>query len=222
MITYHVVTLFPGIIETYTNASILKKAQEQKLIKVKTYNLFDYTEMSKRGTLPRRVDDKPYGGGPGMVLRAEPLIKVLTKISRLKKNIRYIHFSPSGTQFSNKTASLFSKHINSKKIKHIVFICGRYEGIDSRIEEMFPGDSISIGPYTLTGGELPALTMIDAISRQLPGVLGDTLSIEEGRVSSSKFYTRPESIAFKGKTYHVPEVLQSGDHKKIDEWRKSN
>ena len=222
MITFHFVTLFPETITAYTNVSILKKAQEKSLLKIKTYNLFEYTEMSKNGDLPRRVDDKPYGGGPGMVMRVEPILKVLKKITRLKRKVRIIHFSPSGTQFTNEVASSYADNIATKEIKDIVFICGRYEGIDARIEDMFPGDRVSIGPYVLTGGELPALIMTDAIARQIDGVLGESESIEERRDASSKVYTRPEIIRHKMKTYSVPEVLTSGDHKKIDEWRKNN
>jgi len=222
MLHFHVITLFPNTIDAYVSESILKRAQESKHIAVHTYNPIEYTKKSKTGALPRRVDDKPFGGGPGMVMRAEPLIKILSKVIGRKKGVRIVHFSPSGVQFSNKEAISFANEVISKKTKHIVLICGRYEGIDSRIEEMFPGTRYSIGDYVLTGGELPALVMIDAISRHVPGVLGDSNSLEESRDASSVFYTRPESITFKGETYDVPKVLLSGNHKHIEEWRKSN
>lgn len=219
---FHVITLFPDPINSYVSESILKRAQESKKVAVHTYNLLDFSEKGKNGALPKRIDDKPFGGGPGMIMRAEPLIQALKHVIGSKKGVEIVHFSPSGTMFTNHVAQSFSKRYIQKKTRHIVFVCGRYEGIDSRVEEMFPGASYSIGDYVLTGGELPALVMIDAISRQIPGVLGDKNSIEEGRAASSKFYTRPENIIFKKKTYSVPQVLVSGDHKKIEEWRENN
>lgn len=219
---YHVITLFPEVIGSYTNTSILGKAQKNGLITIKLYNLFEYLEDSPKGKLKKRVDDKPYGGGPGMVLRAKPVIKAIQDAVGKKKYVQIVHFAPSGKEFSTAVAKKLAKSHANKKIKDIVFICGRYEGIDSRIEQMFPGMKVSIGDYVLTGGELPALVMIDSISRQLPGVLGDSDSREEERISATKYYTRPESIRHKGKEYVVPKVLTSGDHKKIDEWRENH
>lgn len=219
---FHIITLFPESITGYTSHSILGRAQANKKIKVQTYNLLDYLEDSPYGKLKKRVDDKPFGGGPGMLIRAEPVIRALKDVIGRKKYVQVVHFAPSGTPFSTTMAKKIAHQAKTKKIKDIVFICGRYEGIDSRIEEMFPGMKISIGDYVLTGGELPALVMIDSISRQLPGVLGDPDSREEERTASSKYYTRPEEIIYKNKKYAVPKVLLSGDHRKIDEWRKKH
>ena len=219
---YHVITIFPKTIDTYVSESILGRAISSKKISVTTYNPMDYLEDSKFGKLKRRVDDKPYGGGPGMVLRAEPVMKALSKAIGRKSKVLVVHFAPRASMFTTAEAKKFAGQYVSKEIKDIVFICGRYEGIDSRIEEMFPGVRYSIGDYVLTGGELPALVMIDSISRQLPGILGDPDSREEERISASSYYTRPESITHKGTQYDVPQVLTSGDHKKIDEWRASH
>jgi len=217
---YHIITLFPDSIKGYLRESIIKRAIADSKISVSFYNPMDYTEKSKNGALNKRVDDKPYGGGPGMVLRAEPLVKAITKAVGRKKNVQIVHFSPRGEKFTTDMAKNFVA--GKKTIKHMVFICGRYEGIDSRIEEIFSGIKVSVGDYVLTGGELPALVMIDSITRQIPGVLGDPDSREEERISSGKYYTRPEVITHKGKKYQVPDVLVSGNHKLIEEWRKEN
>ncbi len=216
--TFHIVTLFPGAFDSYFSESILKRAIEDKKISVKFYNPRDYTE----GTW-RRVDQKPYGGGPGMVLQSEPVIKAiaaaLKKINppRRRTSAKIVFFSPAGKQFD----TLYAKTA-AKKFTDIVFICGRYEGIDARVKKIFKAEEISVGPYVLTGGELPAMIMIDCISRQVRGVLGDFASLEESRVSSSDVYTRPAQIVYKGKKYFVPKILLSGHHKKIDEWKNKN
>lgn len=229
MTTYHIITLFPESTESYLNASILKRAQEKGLIVVKYYNPRDFVERSgqrQRAKLTfqeRRVDDRPYGGGPGMVIEALPVIKAVEAAlkkakkqtsTKTKKKIKIVFFSPAGKQFTNETADSF------KRYSDIIFVCGRYEGIDARVKKAFPMVDISVGPYVLTGGELPAMIMIDAITRRIPGVLGDNLSIEEGRVASPDVYTRPEVIEYKGKKYRVPKVLLSGHHAKMDEWKK--
>lgn len=222
MINFHVISLFPESMRAYLDESILKRAQENGLVSVSFYNPMDYTEKSKSGKLNKRVDDKPYGGGPGMVIRAEPIIKCVKAAVGRKKSVLFVHFSPRGEQFSTAQAKSLASSYENKEIKHIVLICGRYEGIDSRINEIFPGIEVSIGDYVLTGGELPALVMIDSISRQIPGVLGDSDSREEERISAGKYYTRPESITYNKKKYEVPEVLLSGNHRDIDIWRKEN
>lgn len=216
---YHVITLFPGSMKGYLQESILKRAQQNKIISVSFYNPMDYTEPSPTGKLNKRVDDKPYGGGPGMVLRAEPVMKAIAQAIGRKKKVQVIHFAPGGDKFTTDVAKEIASQYQDKKIKDIVLICGRYEGIDSRIEQMFPGIQISIGDYVLTGGELPALVLIDSITRQLPGVLGDPDSREEERISAGEYYTRPESITYKKKKFDVPPVLLSGNHKDIDQWR---
>ena len=207
---FHVVTLFPDSFESYFNASILKRAISDKKIKVSFYNPIDFLKAKER------VDDKPYGGGPGMVMRAEPTAKAIQKAIGSKKDYKIIFFTPSGEQFTNIKAKKYSE-----TTKNLIFVCGRYEGIDARILEMFPCEKVSIGEYVLTGGELPAMIMIDAISRNIKGVLGDLDSVEENRISSPLVYTRPEALKYKGKNYRVPDVLLSGHHKEIDKWRES-
>jgi tRNA (guanine37-N1)-methyltransferase len=222
MTTFHVITLFPESLESYLKASIVKRAQEDKKISIKYYNPRDYAVAGKKGAMTyaeRRVDDRPYGGGPGMVMEALPVIRAIedavgSKIKKQKTKIKIVFFSPSGEQFSNQTAEKF------KKFTDIVLVCGRYEGIDARIKKVFPMTDISVGPYTLTGGELPAMIVIDAITRRIPGVIGDKLSIEEERIASPDVYTRPETIEYKGKKYKVPKILLSGHHSKIDSWKE--
>jgi tRNA (guanine37-N1)-methyltransferase len=232
---FHVITLFPNAFDSYLGESILKRAIEDKKIKVKFYNPRDFEKDPKW-----RIDQKPYGGGPGMVMRAEPVIKAIAaavkkanhpgrkaghpsykqegKLAKkvLKPKIKIIFFAPRGKQFDTDYAKIVVK----KKYTDIIFISGRYEGVDARIKKVFKTiEDISVGPYVLTGGELPAMIMMDSISRQIEGVLGDINSLEENRISSHDVYTRPEVFEYKGKKYRVPKVLLSGNHKKIDEWR---
>jgi tRNA (guanine37-N1)-methyltransferase len=164
-----------------------------------------------------------------MVIEALPVIKAIEaamKVAKGKrrilfpkkaetvKKIKIVFFSPAGKQFSNTMADSFKKYTD------IIFVCGRYEGIDARVKKAFPMVDISVGPYVVTGGELAAMIMIDTITRRIPGVLGDSLSIEEERIASSDVYTRPEVIEYKKKKYRVPKVLLSGHHAKMDEWKK--
>ncbi len=215
---FHVITIFPDIFDSYMNESIIGRAKEKKLIDIKFYNPRDFIKAPKNNYRP--VDDRPYGGGPGMVMRAEPLIKAIEKsLSKIKdkKRVKIINFSPSGKKFTTEYAK------NSvKKYTDIIFICGRYEGIDARIDKIFKTENISIGDYVLTGGELPAMVLIDSISRQIKGVLGKFESLEEERISSSEVYTRPEILKYKNKNYKVPKVLLSGNHKEIEEWKKKS
>lgn len=207
---FHIVTLFPESFDSYLNASILKRAISNKKIKINFYNPIDFLKAKER------VDDKPYGGGPGMVMRAEPVAKAISKAIGKKTDYKIIFFTPSGEKFTNTKAKEYTT-----QTKNIIFVCGRYEGIDARILEMFPCEKVSIGDYVLTGGELPAMIMIDAISRNIKGVLGDNDSVEENRISSPLVYTRPETLTIKGKKYSVPDVLLGGNHKEIDKWRES-
>ncbi len=210
MTHFHVITLFPDSLSSYLGESILKRAILDKKIKVSFYNPRDFVKDPHD-----RVDQKPYGGGPGMVIQAGPVIRAIAKAKGRKKKVKIIFFSPAGKQFD----TAYAKKI-SKTYKDIIFVCGRYEGIDARVKEVFNTEDISVGPYVLTGGELPAMILIDSISRQIEGVLGDFDSLEETRSASSDVYTRPEILVYKKKTYKVPEVLLSGHHKKIEEWRK--
>lgn len=206
---FHIVTLFPKAFDSYLGESILKRAIEDKKIKVSFYNPRDFTKDKFR-----RIDRKPFGGGPGMVIEAMPVIKAIDKAIGKKKNVKIIFLSPSGKQFTNDFASkIADKH------KEIVIISGRYEGIDARIKKAFKMEDVSIGPFVLTGGELPAMIMIDSIARQIEGVLGNFDSREESRIASSDVYTRPEVFEYKGKKFRVPKILLSGHHARIDEWK---
>ena len=231
MIVYHFITLFKESVEPYLNSSILKRAQEKGLISVKYYNPRDFVDVKKEklsaektelSYSDKRVDNRPYGGGPGMVIEALPIIRAVEaavgkkiRSVKTKSKVKIIFFSPSGEQFTNDMGEKFKKYTD------IVFVCGRYEGIDARVKKAFPMIDISIGPYVLTGGELPAMIMVDTITRRIPGVLGDHASVEENRISSPDVYTRPEIIEYKGKKYHVPKILLSGHHAKMDEWKES-
>ncbi len=244
--TYHIITIFPDIFDSYMNESIIGRAVANKLISIKFYNPRDFIKparpkgFGRSGGAPkdngyRPVDDKPYGGGPGMVMRAEPMLKAveaaLKKISTPSrkratpqegnKKTKIILFSPSGKKFDTAYAKT-----SAKKYTDIIMISGRYEGIDARVQKILKAEEISIGDYVLTGGELPAMVLMDSISRQIKGVLGKFESLEEERVSSSEVYTRPEVLKYtppgrgkKTKNYRVPKVLLSGNHKLIDEWK---
>ena len=224
---FHVITLFPEVCKAYTDASILGRAQKTdkgkgskvrgKKISVEYYDPRDFTKDKNR-----KVDAKPYGGGPGMVMAAEPVLKAWdkavgrkTKVLKEKK-VKTLIMSPRGKQFDQKMAKDLAK-----KYDHVVLISGRYEGIDYRVNKILKAEEVSMGDYILTGGELPALTIIDSVSRQVPGVLGTFESLEDERDTNGETYTRPEVIEYKKKKYKVPEVLLQGDHKKIDAWRAS-
>lgn len=213
MIRFHLITLFPEACDAYLTASILGRARTNKKISV------DY--QSPRTYVTNRwgkVDERPYGGGPGMVMTALPVVKAVKKaLGRRKGKKAIIWFSPSGKQFTNKDADLLGKY------DEIVFVCGRYEGIDERAKKIIATmgtlKTYAVGEAVYTGGEVPALAMVDAITRRLPGVLGKDESVEERRIAPPDVYTRPETIEWEGKAYRVPKVLQTGDHKKIDAFR---
>ncbi len=194
-------------------ASIIGKAREKKLIKVSYYDPKDFVGKSKR-TQDVRVDRRPYGGGPGMVMRPEPMLLAVQKAMGKKKGVEKIFFATDGAQFDEAMAQKLSKK------KDVVLICGHYEGVDARVEKILKAKKVTVGPYVLTGGELPAATLIDAIARFVPGFLGKAESLEASRVSSPEVYTRPEVLVWKKKKYKVPPVLLSGDHAKIEEWKK--
>jgi tRNA (guanine37-N1)-methyltransferase len=216
-----VLTIFPEMITGYTSQSILGKAQEAGLLKVEAHNLRDYTDDKHN-----RVDDKPFGGGPGMVMQIEPIYKALKALNLVsdqgsvnsdRKKIRIILTSAKGKLFTQKDAKRLSKY------DRLVFICGRYEGVDNRVAESLVDEELAIGPYVLTGGELASLVMTDSAARLRSGVLGAEESLDEESWSQGDNreypqYTRPED--FEG--MEVPKVLLSGDHKKIAEWRDEN
>lgn len=209
---FHIITLFPESFDSYFSASIIKRAIEDKKIKVSLYNPRDYSKDKLH-----RIDQKPYGGGPGMVIEALPVIKAIEKAKGKKKDVKIYFFSPGGKQFDTVTAQKVVK-----KHKHVILVCGRYEGIDSRIKKVFKMEDLSVGPFVTTGGELPAMLVLDVVSRQVEGVLGNFDSREESRAASHDIYTRPEVLKYKKKEYKVPKVLLSGDHKKIEQWRADN
>lgn len=213
---FHIITIFPKIFNSYFSESIIKRAQEKNKVKIKILNLRDFTKDKHK-----KVDDKPYGGGPGMVLKVDPIVKTIlkikSKISNLAKN-KIILFSPSGKQFTQKMAQNWAKKYNS-----LILICGRYEGVDARVKKILRAEEISIGPYILTGGELPAEVVVDAVSRHIPNVLGKEESLEEERgMSGFPVYTKPEVFEYQDKKYSAPKVLLSGHHIKIKNWREKH
>ena len=208
---FHIITIFPEMFDSYLKESILGRAIKNKLVSIKFYNPMAFCKPKER------VDGRPYGGGPGMVLRPELFLKAFSKIKiKDKSKTKIIFFSTAGKKFD----TTYAKNV-AKKYSDIIMISGRYEGIDARVQKILKAEEISIGDYVLTGGELPAMVLIDSISRQVKGVLGKYESLEEERVSSSEVYTRPEILKYKNKNYRVPKVLLSGNHKKIEEWKKS-
>lgn len=212
MTHFHIITLFPEVFEAYLDTSMFWRAKKEKKVNFSLYNPRDYTKDKHK-----KVDDKPYGGGPGMVLSVDPIMRAVKAIEKKTKGkkTKVILLSPGGKQFDN----AYAKKV-TKGYEHIILIAGHYEGIDSRVKKILRAEEISIGPYVLTGGELPAMVLIDAMSRQIKGVLGNDESLEENRISSSEMYTRPEVYEHKGKKYKVPKVLLSGNHKDIEEWKQ--
>lgn len=210
MKNYYVMTLFPDMIMNGLNTSITGRAREKGLINFEAVNIRDFTK-EKHG----HVDDYPYGGGAGMVMQAQPVYDAYQHIAaKAGEYTRVIHMTPQGKVFNQSMAKELAKEEN------LIFLCGHYEGIDERVLEMIVTDEVSIGDYVLTGGELPAMVMIDTIARLVPGVLNNDASAVEESFSDNLLeypqYTRPEE--FRGK--RVPEVLLSGHHAKIAQWRK--
>lgn len=207
------ITLFPEMITSYANAAMLGRAQKAGKISVSTINPRSFAT-DVHGT----VDDKPYGGGAGMVMKIEPLYKAIKAAApRASKKRRVILMSASGRLFTQRVAEELARDYSE-----IVFVCGRYEGVDARVLE-FVDEEMSVGPYVLTGGELPALIIMDAVSRLVPGVLGNEASLAEESHNADgegeyPQYTRPEVF----KKLKVPEELLSGNHKEIKEWRKKH
>lgn len=188
---------------------MIKRAQAKKFFSVSLIDPRAYTKDKHR-----KADDKPYGGGPGMVMKAEPIVRAVERaLGKKKGRKKIIILSPRGKQFTQATARTLARY------NDVVLIAGHYEGIDARVKKILRAEEISVGPYTLTGGELPALIIVDAVARYISGVLGKEESLEERRIASGEVYTRPEEILHKGKKYRVPKVLLSGDHKKIDKYR---
>ncbi len=209
-----IITIFPKMFEPVLNESIIKRAQNKKKVKIFIHNLRDYS-CDKH----RKVDDRPFGGGSGMVMRPEPIFHVVedlkSEVRSQKSEVRVMLLSPQGKTLTQRIAKQLSKN------KHLILICGHYEGIDERVRRYLIDEEISIGDYVLTGGELPAMILIDCIVRLIPGVLGDKKSLKfesfQDNLLEYPQYTRPAN--FKG--MKVPSILLSGNHKKIKEWRKT-
>lgn len=224
---FHIITIFPNMIKPFVEEGVLGRAKNKKeIISVDFYDPRDYTKDKHR-----TVDDRPFGGGPGMVLKAEPILKAVDKALKQKakskkQKAKIIIMSPRGKKFDDKMAGRLAKSYTD-----IVLISGRYEGLDARIKRALNHESrimnqvsaveeVSVGDYVLSGGELPAMIVVDAVARKIPEVLGNKESLEDSRHASGEMYTRPENLLWKGKDYKVPKVLLAGNHKKIEEWRK--
>jgi len=231
MMRFDIITIFPEAFESYFTTSILARAQKKKCIDIHLHNLRTWTTDRHK-----TVDDKPYGGGAGMVLKVEPIVKAVETVSRASKQKRVkprvILFSAKGKQFNQKRAYEWAK-----KGKHLILISGRYEGIDERVRTILRPEEISLGPYVLTDGDVAAMVVVSAVARLVPGVIKPESLTEEsyrnllvkegGKKISHKgleypHYTRPEVFAYKGRSYRVPKVLLSGDHKRIAEWRRKH
>jgi len=205
-----IITIFPEIFHAYLGESILKRALQRKLIELRIHDLRDYTKDKHR-----TVDDYPYGGGAGMVMKPEPFFAAVEELCPERAERKVIMLSPAGNKFDQKMAEELSR-----EKRRLFFLCGRYEAIDERVRTALVDDEVSIGDYILTGGELAALVIIDAVARLIPGVLGDERSAEEDSFSSGLLeyphYTRPPVF----RDMPVPEVLLSGNHREIWRWRR--
>ena len=229
MIQFDVITIFPELVKAFSQESLLKKAQEKKLLKIGVHNLRDWAKDPHK-----KVDDKPFGGGLGMVFKVEPLYRAVQSLKGKGKKLKtkIILFTPRGKKFTQQKAEELMKN------KRLIFLCGRYEGIDERVAKYITDEELSIGDYVLMGGEVPSMAVIETMARLIPGVIGKASFLKERRLgvkSGQKQgfleypqYTRPESFsprlaggrAKKGITWKVPKVLLSGDHKKIEEWKR--
>ena len=204
-----ILTLFPNMFSSPLRESILGRAVEKGLLQIQTINIRDFT-LDKHQV----VDDAPYGGGQGMVMKVEPIARAIESVKAQNPSVRTIYLTPQGKPFDQDLARRLSTQ------PHLILLCGRYEGVDERVRDLFIDEEISIGDYVLTGGELPAMVLVDAVSRLIPGVLGSDRSAEEDSFFNSLLeypqYTRP--VDFRGS--RVPEVLLSGNHSAISLWRR--
>ena len=232
---FDLLTIFPGMFDSYLNESMIKRARARNLLDIRVHDLRDWA-VSKH----RQVDDRLFGGGPGMLLKVEPIYRALKSLKALpplvtpsgakrsrgahssKKRPYVVLMSPAGTRFDQRVAERLAKH------GRILLICGRYEGVDHRVNEHLIDEAISVGDYVLTGGELPAMVVLDAVSRLVPGVVGKAESVANESHSKPGYlehpqYTRPEVFSpVKGRKWAVPEILLSGDHKKVAAWREKH
>ena len=238
---FDIITIFPSLFESFINESLIKKAIQKKLLNIRVHDLRTWAHDRHK-----TVDDSPYGGGPGMVMKFEPFAKALAALKALPplhpplgvkggkrrvKDQKIVMLDPAGKQFTQATAERWSK------LDRIVFLCGRYEGFDDRITKLVD-ERVSVGPYVLNGGEVPTMAIIEAVARLIPGFMGNKNSLDEEThsfisppfnqggdkegVSLAEYphYTRPETIEWRGKKMRVPKILLSGDPKKVAAWRQ--
>jgi len=216
---FDIITIFPNLFDSFLKESFIKKAQEKRLIKINIHNLRDFTK-----DIHKTVDDRPFGGGFGMVIKVEPVYRAVSTLKLKVKNekLKVILFTPRGKKFNQRIAYRLSK------LNRIILICGRYEGVDERVAKHIANLELSIGDYDLMGGELPAMVVIETVARLIPGVLGKPQLLKERITKEKGFieylqYTRPEVFKPKrGIKWQVPEVLLSGHHQKIADWRKKH
>ncbi len=211
---FDIITIFPDFFSSFLSESLIKKAQEKELIKINIHDLRDYADDAHQ-----IIDDRPFGGGIGMVMKIEPIFKCLKSIKK-KKKCKIVFFTPRARTFNQKKATEYSD------LDQIIMICGRYEGIDERVAKYLADEKISTGNYVLFGGEIPAMTVVEAVCRLIPGVIGKPALLDERITEKKRFieypqYTRPEVFEpEKGKKWKVPKVLLSGNHKEIQKWRE--
>ncbi|MEK7482506.1 MAG: tRNA (guanosine(37)-N1)-methyltransferase TrmD [Patescibacteria group bacterium] len=217
MIKFDIVTIFPKIFSSWASESLIARGQKKKLLRIKAHNLRRWSNDAHK-----TVDDRPFGGGLGMVLKIEPIYRAVAALSKVKTKRKVILFTPRGKQFTQQMAHKLSQ------LEQIVFICGRYEGVDERVASRIADIELSIGPYDLMGGELAAMVVMETVARLVPGVLGKPQLLKERITKAKGFieypqYTRPEIFKTKeGKKWPAPKVLMSGDHKKIEKWKKEH
>ena len=220
---FDIITVFPKIFDSYFGESIIKRARALKLVDIKTHDIRAFAENKHK-----KIDDRPYGGGAGMVLMADSIVRAVESVKKQKKS-KIIILSPKGKQFTQKMAYDWSR-----KYSQLILISGRYEGIDERAKKILRAEEVSIGPYVMTDGDVGAMAIVSAVVRLIPNVINwDSLQdesffrkvikeeVETGELEYPH-YTRPEVFEYKGKKYRVPKVLLSGDHKKVAEWREKH
>ena len=213
---FDIITIFPSLFNSFKNEALIARAVKKKIIKIKAHDLRRWTTDNHK-----TVDGRPYGGGAGMVMLVEPIMKAVgrlkSKEKRAKRKTRVILFSAKGKKFTQATARRWSK------LDQLILICGRYEGIDERVARHIADEEISIGDYVLFGGEVPAMTVMEAVTRLLPGAVGKEQSVQNESFTENLLehphYTRPEAVKIDGKIRHVPRVLLSGNHALIQKWR---
>lgn len=204
---FDIITIFPDLFKGFLEESLIAKAQAKGLISIHTHYLRDWT-----ADRHQTVDGKAYGGGPGLVMKAEPIADAVKSVKgKMKKGVRVILFSPRGKQMDQAMVTKWAE------LDRLIFICGRYEGVDERVADFVADEVVSVGPYVLNGGEVAAMSAIEAVARLVPGFMHDADSQTK---EDHPQYTKPEVVVIGGRKRSVPKVLLSGNHKDIEEWRK--